>query len=207
MIASNERRSDEETFMPQSNAVTENEVFFKHWLRSPKSMGSIIPSSSYLAKALAAEVVWEPGSHVIELGGGTGAITQGLLERGVPASNLLVIELETNLYNYLTHRYPDVTVVQGDATRLDEIVARLPIERVSTVISGLPMVNMPAGFKRAIIDQAFAVMPEGHAMLQYTYSPLAPVPVEELNLEAELVRYVLRNFPPAAVWRYRRRTS
>ena len=191
--------------MSQSNSATENEVFFKHWLRSPKSMGSIIPSSGYLARALAAEVAWEPGSHVIELGGGTGAITQGLLERGIPAANLVVIELETNLYNYLAGRYPDVTVVQGDATRLDEIVARLPIERVSTVISGLPMVRMPLDFKRAIIDQAFAAMPAGHFMLQYTYSPLAPVPVEDFNLDATLARYVVRNFPPAAVWRYRRR--
>jgi phosphatidylethanolamine/phosphatidyl-N-methylethanolamine N-methyltransferase len=191
--------------MSQSNSATENEVFFKHWLRSPKSMGSIIPSSGYLARALAAEVAWEPGSHVIELGGGTGAITQGLLERGIPAANLVVIELETNLYNYLAGRYPDVTVVQGDATRLDEIIARLPIERVSTVISGLPMVRMPLDFKRAIIDQAFAAMPAGHFMLQYTYSPLAPVPVDDFNLDATLARYVLRNFPPAAVWRYRRR--
>jgi len=192
--------------MSQSNTVTENEVFFKHWLRSPKSMGSIIPSSMWLARAIAAEVAWQPGSHVIELGGGTGAITQGLLERGIPASNLVVVELETNLHTYLAGRYPDVTVVQGDATRLSEIVARLPIDRVSTVISGLPMVRMPIAFKRAIVDQSFSVMPEGHFMLQYTYSPLAPVPVKELNLEAELARYVIRNFPPAAVWRYRRKS-
>ena len=191
--------------MSQSNTVTENEVFFKHWLRSPKSMGSIIPSSMWLARALAAEVDWQPGSHVIELGGGTGAITQGLLERGIPASNLVVVELETNLHTYLSGRYPDVTVVQGDATRLGEIVARLPIDRVSTVISGLPMVRMPIAFKRAIVDQSFSVMPKGHFMLQYTYSPLAPVPVKDLNLEAELARYVIRNFPPAAVWRYRRK--
>ena len=192
--------------MSQSNTVTENEVFFKHWLRSPKSMGSIIPSSMWLARAIAAEVDWQPGSHVIELGGGTGAITQGLIERGIPASNLVVVELETNLHTYLSGRYPDVTVVQGDATRLSEIVARLPIDRVSTVISGLPMVRMPIDFKRAIIDQGFGVMPKGHFMLQYTYSPLAPVPVKELGLEAELARYVIRNFPPAAVWRYRRKS-
>ena len=191
--------------MSQPNSATENEVFFKHWLRSPKSMGSIIPSSMYLARAIAEEATWEPGSHVIELGGGTGAITQGLLERGIPAANLVVIELESNLYNYLADRYPEVTVVQGDATRLDEIIARLPIEQVSTVISGLPMVRMPLAFKRAIIDQAFAAMPPGHFMLQYTYSPLAPVPVNDFNLEATLARYVIRNFPPAAVWRYRRR--
>lgn len=190
--------------MPQSNSITENEVFFRHWLRSPKSMGSIIPSSKALARALAAEVAWQPGDHVIELGGGTGAITQGLLERGIPPANLVVIELETNLFKYLAGRYPEVNVIQGDATRLDEIAARLDIQRVSTVISGLPMVGMPPAFKKAIVDQAFKVMPEGHFMLQYTYSPVPPVSVAELGIEAELARYVLWNVPPAAIWRYRR---
>ena len=193
--------------MPQSNSVTENEVFFRHWLRSPKSMGSIIPSSKALARALAAEVAWQPGNHVIELGGGTGAITQGLLERGIPAANLVVIELETNLHQYLAGRYPEVSVIQGDATRLAEIIARLDIQRVSTVISGLPMVGMPMAFKKAIVDQAFKVMPAGHFMLQYTYSPVAPVPVAELGIDADLARYVLWNVPPAAIWRYRRKAG
>jgi len=78
-------------------------------------------------------------------------------------------------------------------------------DRVATVISGLPMVRMPLEVKRAIVDQALGVMPEGHAMLQYTYSPLSPVPVEAFGLEARLARYVVRNFPPAAVWAYRRK--
>lgn len=193
--------------MPQPNSVTENEVFFRHWLRSPKSMGSIIPSSKALARGLAAEAAWQPGDHVVELGGGTGAITQGLLERGIPPANIVVVELETNLYQYLAGRYPEVNVIQGDATRLAEITARLDIQRVSTVISGLPMVGMPPAFKKAIVEQAFKVMPAGHFMLQYTYSPVAPVPVAELGIDADLARYVLWNVPPAAIWRYRRKAG
>jgi phosphatidylethanolamine/phosphatidyl-N-methylethanolamine N-methyltransferase len=136
-------------------------------------------------------------------GRGNGAITQGLLSAHSRVEPV-VVELETTS-TPSSAGSRTVTVIQGDATRLAEIVARLPIDRVSTVISGLPMVRMPMAFKRAIIDQSFAVMPKGHAMLQYTYSPVAPVPVKEFGLEAELARYVLRNFPPAAVWRYRRK--
>ncbi len=193
--------------MESSKSLKEGGLFFRQWLRSPKSMGSIIPSSRALARAVAAEVDWKPGSTVVELGGGTGAISKGLIERGIPPSDLLVVELDGDLYNYLRKHLPGVRVVQGDATRLDEILTRCGIDRVSTVISGIPMVNMPLDFKRAIIGQSFKAMNGRGFMLQYSYSPVPPVPARELGIEAELARYVLWNMPPAAVWRYRIRRS
>lgn len=188
--------------MQQLNLVKEGEVFFKQWLRSPKSMGSIIPSSRFLAKAVADEVAWRPGQHVVELGGGTGSITQGLLERGIPRDNLVVIELETHLYDYLKGRFQGVQVVQGDATRLDEILERLAVRDVGTVISGLPMVQMPLAFQRAIIEQGFKAMGGRGVMLQYSYSPVSPVPADKLGIRSEIARRVLLNLPPAFVWRY-----
>ena len=74
--------------MQQSKLIKEGELFFRQWLRSPKSMGSVIPSSRVLARAVAREVAWQPGQYVVELGGGTGAITQGLIERGIPRDQL-----------------------------------------------------------------------------------------------------------------------
>ena len=126
--------------MQQSKVVKEGELFFRQWLRSPKSMGSIIPSSKYLARAMAEEVAWTPGQHIVELGGGTGAITQGLIDRGIPREKLVVIELERALYEHLRRRLPGTLIIQGDATKLDEILARHGIKHVGTVISGIPMV-------------------------------------------------------------------
>jgi phosphatidylethanolamine/phosphatidyl-N-methylethanolamine N-methyltransferase len=193
--------------MQPSGLIKEGELFFRQWLRSPKSMGSVIPSSRALARAVAAEVAWQPGQFVVELGGGTGAISQGLIERGIPRDHLIVIELDGPLYAYLKERLTGCLVIQGDATRLDEILARQEIGEIGTVISGLPMVGMPDGFQKAIIDQGFRVMRPGSFMLQYSYSPICPVPARKLGIKAELARYVLQNFPPAAVWRYTRTTT
>jgi phosphatidylethanolamine/phosphatidyl-N-methylethanolamine N-methyltransferase len=190
--------------MQQSKALKEGELFFRQWLRSPKSMGSIIPSSRYLARALAEEVAWEPGQYIVELGGGTGAITQGLIDRGIPRDRLIVIELERALFEHLRSRLPGATLIQGDATKLEEILGRHGVGEVGTVISGLPMVGMPFPFQRAIIDQAFRVQRPGSFVLQYSYSPVPPVPARRLGISAKLVRWVPLNFPPAAVWRYRR---
>ncbi|MDH3663472.1 MAG: methyltransferase domain-containing protein [Alphaproteobacteria bacterium] len=189
--------------MSQVEEVKETELFFRQWLRSPKSMGSIIPSSMALARAVTNAVVWEPGQTVVELGAGTGAISQGLLQKGMPRDALMMIELDEQLYDYLRNRFPGVRVVHGDATKLADIVAEQNIDEVSTVVSGLPMVNMPFDFQQAIIEQSFKAMKPGGPLLQYSYSPISPIPAKKLGVKAELVRFVLRNVPPATVWRFR----
>lgn len=193
--------------MQPTDLMKEGELFFRQWLRSPKSMGSVLPSSRVLAKAIAAEIAWQPGQYVVELGGGTGAITQGLIDHGIPRDRIVVIELDGSLYSYLKERLTGCTVIQGDATRLDEILARHKVGEISTVLSGLPMVGMPEAFQRAIVEQSFKVMKPGSFMLQYSYSPIAPVPAAKFGITAKIARYVLWNFPPAAVWRYTKKPS
>lgn len=188
--------------MNQVQEVKETELFFRQWLRSPKSMGSIIPSSMALARAVTSAVSWKPGQTVVELGAGTGAISQGLLEKGMPSEALMMIELDEQLYDYLRNRFPGVRVVHGDATKLAEIVADQGVDEVSTVVSGLPMVNMPYDFQRAIIQESFKSLKPDGFMLQYSYSPISPIPAKKLGVKAEIVRFVLRNVPPAMVWRF-----
>jgi phosphatidylethanolamine/phosphatidyl-N-methylethanolamine N-methyltransferase len=185
----------------------ETELFFRQWLRSPKSMGAVIPSSRALARAVTREVAWRPGQVVVELGAGTGAISQGLMDSGLPPEALMMIELDRPLYEYLRERFPAVRVINGDATRLVDILRQQGVEQVGTVISGIPMVTMPLGFQRAIVEQSFAALgPEG-CLLQYSYSPVVPIPAKKLGVEARLVKVVMRNLPPATVWRFRPRRA
>ena len=193
--------------MQPSELTKEGELFFRQYLRSPRSVGSIIPSSRALGRAVAAQTAWEPGQYVVELGGGTGSITMGLIERGIPRDHLFVVELDGPMHAYLKERLPGVNVIQGDATRLDEILARHGVDQVSTVISGIPMVGNPIALRKAIVEQGFKVLPPGGFMLQYSYSPVAPIPAKEFGVKAKLARYVLWNFPPATVWKYTRGTA
>lgn len=188
--------------MNTTNLLKENELFFKTWLRSPKSMGSLFPSSQALARALAREVVWRPGQYVVELGAGTGAISQGLIDNGIPREALLTIELDEPLYEYLVHRLPGCQVVRGDATKLDMILAERGITDVGSVVSGLPMVGMPFEFQQKIVSQGLTATGGKGPMLQYTYAPFSPVPAKKLGIRSTMCSYVVWNFPPAAVWKY-----
>ena len=119
----------------------------------------------------------------------------------------MMIELDRQLFDYLRTRFPAVRVVNGDATRLVDIVRQQGITQVSTIISGLPMVTMPLAFQRAIIEQSLELLgPDGY-LLQYSYSPVSPIPARKLGVEAKLVKFVVRNVPPATVWRFRPRRA
>jgi phosphatidylethanolamine/phosphatidyl-N-methylethanolamine N-methyltransferase len=186
-----------------ASQTKETELFFRQWLRSPKSMGAVIPSSRILARAVTEAVHWRPGQCVVELGAGTGAISQA----GLPPEALMMIELDRPLFEYLRGRFPEVRVVNGDATRLADIVRQQGITDVGTVISGLPMVTMPLAFQRAIINQSLELLGADGCLLQYSYSPVSPIPARKLGVEAKLVKFVVRNVPPATVWRFRRRPA
>ena len=170
-------------------------------------MGAVIPSSRALARAVSREIAWRPGQVIVELGAGTGAISQGLMELGLPPEALMMIELDRPLFEYLRERFPKVRVINGDATRLVDILRQQGVGQVGTVISGLPMVNMPLGFQRAIIEQSFAALGPGGCLLQYSYSPIVPIPAKKLGVDARLVKFVVRNLPPATVWRFRPRAA
>lgn len=191
--------------MPQANLgeTRETELFFRQWLRSPKSMGSIIPSSRALGRAITAALAWRPGQTVVELGAGTGAISRIMLDSGLPPEALMLVELDPPLCDFLHERFPAVRVVKGDATRLADLVREEGVGEVGTVISGLPMVNMPLAFQRAIVEQSFALLGPGGRLLQYSYSPVPPIRAKKLGVRAELIKYVIRNVPPATVWRFR----
>lgn len=190
--------------MQSTGLIKEGELFFRQWLRSPKSMGSVIPSTRALARGIAREAVWQPGQYVVELGAGTGAISEGLLERGIPRERLITIELDEQLHDYLSYRLPGCMVIRGDATKLDTILAERGITDIACVVSGLPMVGMPFAFQQAIIEQGLAASKGRGPVLQYSYSPIPPIPARKLGVKAELRRYVVWNFPPATVWRFSR---
>jgi phosphatidylethanolamine/phosphatidyl-N-methylethanolamine N-methyltransferase len=185
-------------------------TFFRQWLRSPLRTASVVPSSMYLARAMAAALP-AGTERVVELGAGTGAITRGLLERGIRPERLLILELSPELHAGLVAGFPDSPALCGDARRLPELLRAAPgfaDGRCDAVVSSLGFLAMPPAVAQEILAAAFACLPDDGVLVQYTYGPTCPVPpsiMEALDLVAERVGYTLRNLPPASVYRIRRR--
>jgi len=189
-------------------AATDIRLFLSSWLRAPLQIGALLPSSKRLARAMAAQVDPRHEGLVVELGPGTGAVTQALLCRGVHASRLVSIERDPNFCHLLRNRFPGVQVLQGDASELQQMLNSQAMSRVNTIVSSLPLLSLPFSTQRQILRESFAAMEEDGIFVQFTYgfrSPVHSVLQRRLGLVGHPVARVFRNLPPAVAWQYTQR--
>src|SRR5262249_18564548 len=170
----------------------------------PMRIGAIAPSSRELGAAMADLVPADATEPVIELGGGTGAITSALLDAGIAADRLVVVEFDEALHKLLVERFPGVRVLRGDAAHLTGLVRPLGIKRVSAVVSGLPLLTMKKPVAQHIVEEGFALLAPGAPFIQFTYGPFSPIPYRKFGVRGEVKRRVLNNLLPASVWMFYR---
>lgn len=187
-------------------------TFFRQWLKNPRAMAALAPSSKLLAQRMVAQL--PPGSkRVIELGGGTGVFTRALLDNGIAAEDLLVLELNTELAVLLRQRFPRVHVANGDACELVNLAAQSGFEiggGVDAVVSGLGFLAMPRGVQVAILRAVLAVLGPDKPLIQFTYGPASPLPrdlLDELDLKSRRASTTWLNMPPATIYVYTRNRS
>ncbi|SCW45522.1 Phospholipid N-methyltransferase [Sphingobium faniae] len=195
--------------MPQSEFRTrasEYLDFLGAWLKKPRQTASVVPSSRYLARLMVSHIDPSDG-RVLELGGGTGVFTRAILETGLPAEKLEVVEINPAFARGLRRHFPHVAVLETPAQIVSAAAAGEPGE-YQTVISGLPLLAMDRAMHVDILTEAFRMMHPGGAFIQFTYSMRPPVSrdiLDFLNLNVVRVGQTVRNFPPATVFRFSRR--
>ena len=180
-------------------------IFLTRWLRDPLGTAAVVPSGADLARLMARQV--DPGrpGTVVELGAGTGVITQALLAAGVVPSRLVVLERDEVLYRLLRARLPGIALVRGDAVNLRAALAGLGIESASAVVSSLPFLVMSERQRQAILEQARMILDEDGQFIQFTYGPNCPIPRRKLGAwgwQARAMGTAWMNLPPATVWRF-----
>lgn len=190
-----------------SKLVSDPALFFRLWLKDPFKIGAIAPSGKELARAMANQVPEITHYPIVELGGGTGVITQALLERGIPPEKLICVERDPTLHDLLQKRFPQVKVVQGDAARLGALLHPHGISKVSAVVSGLPLLAFRKSVQQEIVAAGFALLERGAPFIQFTYGPFSPLPRKEFGLVGRVRKRILSNLPPASVWVYHRATE
>lgn len=187
------------------SSASEYLKFLQAWIRKPRQTASIVPSSHYLGRLMAAQI--DPqGGRVMEFGGGTGALTREILATGLPVADLEVVEINEALAHNLRDSFPGVSILQAPA---QSVLAQSAggAGGYQCIISGLPLLAMSKMLQRAILGEAFRLLRPGGAVIQFTYSPRPPVPerlTSLLGLRAERIGTIVRNVPPATVFRYRR---
>jgi phosphatidylethanolamine/phosphatidyl-N-methylethanolamine N-methyltransferase len=157
-----------------------------------------------LARAMARYVDPDAPGPVIELGPGTGAVTKALVERGIAPSRLVLVEFNPSFCRLLRTRYPEATVIQGDAYRIEHLLGGLLREPAAAVVSGLPLQTKPFKQRIKLIDEAFSLMAPDAPFVQFTYAMVTPVPKKHAAVTSQASELIWQNLPPARVWVYRK---
>jgi phosphatidylethanolamine/phosphatidyl-N-methylethanolamine N-methyltransferase len=178
--------------------------FLRSWIEKPLHMGAVMPSSKLLARTMAQYVDVDSKGPVIELGPGTGAITNALIEHGVDQKRLVLVEYNPGFCALLRDRYPQAKVVQGDAYALRASLDNVLDAPASAVVSGLPLVTKPMLTRLKLIRDAFAALAPGAPFVQFTYSVAPPIPKSLPGVSTEASERIWMNLPPARVWVYRK---
>jgi phosphatidylethanolamine/phosphatidyl-N-methylethanolamine N-methyltransferase len=178
--------------------------FIRSWIERPLSIGAVTPSGKVLARAMARYVDPRSSGPVVELGPGTGPVTEALVEAGVSPSRLVLVEFDPSFCRILQARYPEATLVQGDAYSLRRLLETLLIQPATAVVSGLPLVTKPIRERWRLIRDAFDLMVPGAPFVQFTYSVASPLPKRLGGFTAEASERIWMNLPPARVWVYRK---
>ena len=178
--------------------------FLRSWIEKPLRMGAVMPSGKVLARTMAQYVDVESTGPVVELGPGTGAITAALLAHGIDQKRLVLVEFNPAFCALLRERYPQATVVQGDAYALRDTLWNVLKEPAAAVVSGLPLVTKPMLTRLKLIRDAFVAMSPGAPFVQFTYSVAPPIPKTLPGVSTEASERIWMNLPPARVWVYRK---
>lgn len=188
-------------------AYTQQLTFFREWIKHPLQMASVLPSGQPLARMMISAMP-EQARCVIELGGGTGVITEALIRHGVSPAQLLVLEMNATMHAILRRRFPLAQVLCADARHVNELAQRTGVlapEGADAILSSLGLLTMPPALQHDIVAAALAVLRPGGVFVQYTYGPRSPLDEQvrqQLGLRCRRVGMVWRNLPPAQVFAY-----
>lgn len=178
--------------------------FLLSWVGNPLKVGAVAPSGKALATEMAAQVDPSIPGAVIELGPGTGPVTEALLERGILPERIIALEYDADFASRLQKRFPGIAVIHGDAFDLSAKMNVLMDEKACAVISSLPLFNESSEKRIALLNAAFELLCDDGPFVQFTYAPVSPMPRDLIPVRVSVSDWILKNVPPARVWTYRR---
>lgn len=175
-------------------------LFFRKFLAKGRTISSAVPSSPSLVAGVLRPIDWSKPATIVELGAGTGPVTQEILENMRPHHRFVAVENDGDFCEVLRRRFPEANLLQCDATRVREPLAKLGIHKVDYVLSGLPTPSLP---KRAAVRLwqwlREAMTPNG-MFIQITVAPVLFKGFYHRLFDSVNYRMVWMNVPPGGVY-------
>jgi len=182
-------------------------------MRSPATIGAILPSSPALAEVMLAPIDFTTAKSVVEFGPGTGAFTGQIARRLRPGCRYLGIELNPTFTYSLSVRFPQLGFINASAADLTRILGDEGIDEVDAIVCGLPWATLPVSLQHAVFAAMDDALVPGGVFVTFGYfqslvMPAAQALRRRLRREfAEVDRspVIWANVPPAFAYICRKR--
>lgn len=186
--------------------------FIGEWLKKPTQIGAVAPSSRALAMEMIRGMDLSRAQVVIEYGPGSGAFTEVLLGALPRGCVFLPIELNARMASLFRERFPGVVLHERSVAEVGEVCASAGLARegvADCIISGLPWASFPEALQRELLEATRRVLRPGGMMATFSYTTSVltkagrrfSAVASEYFARVERGPTVLRNFPPAFVYR------
>ncbi|MDR1944121.1 MAG: methyltransferase domain-containing protein [Synergistaceae bacterium] len=178
-------------------------LLLRELIRAPRNMGTLCASSPALSDEMVAALTQSflKSGYLIELGAGTGPVTEALLRHGASPSRLIVIERSKALADCLQSRFSSVNVICCPAEEMRSCVKCGPVR---AVVSSLPFRTLPADVSVSIMAEVEKILAPGGLFVQFTYALIGEMPFIPKSFRKLRSKVVLYNLPPAKVEVFRK---
>jgi phosphatidylethanolamine/phosphatidyl-N-methylethanolamine N-methyltransferase len=175
--------------------------FIKQFLQDKKMVGSVRPSSRFLAEKMLQNIDFSKHKIIIELGPGTGVFTYEIIEKMAPDAILLVFELNKLFIRSLRKKIKDkrVILINDSAEKLDEYLQKNGLSNADIILSSLPLSNFPQELKETIVFNSNKALTKEGKFIQFQYSLQSKKMFQEIFSDVSIT-FTPLNFPPAFVY-------
>lgn len=173
-------------------------LFIQGFLKDPKRVGNILPSSRSLANKIVQSVQWHNVKAVAELGAGTGAITRFITSQLTNSTQLLLFERNKKMRDYLKALYPDC-IFHSNASYLLKKMSQQNIYQLDCIICGLPFFNFSNEMRENLTRQIVESLKPGGVLVAYQHSLHMKKKLAK-QLFIEKIEFVPNTLPPTFVY-------
>lgn len=176
--------------------------FIKEYIKHPRDIGAIIPSSKQLAKRMMDAISFQNASCIVEYGAGTGVFTKQLIINRSPHTALLIIERNKQFYEILCRKYGhlnNVYIVHGSAQYIDDYMKQFSISKIDYVVSGLPFTSLPLSISQLILKKTAQLLGTNGTFVTFQYSKMKQSFFQTFFKQIERKK-VYWNVPPAYIF-------
>lgn len=189
-------------------------LFMRKFFKHRRKIASIWPSSQFMARACISQVDFSQARLIVELGAGTGAITQAVLASLKPQTRLISIERDPDFFQVLQERFAgsarrQIELLPGDVSHLTDLLRGCGVKdgSVDAFISGLGTPSLPQAARSGILTALQWAAKPDCVFSNITEIPLYYLPFYRRHFDSVRFEFVPLNIPPGGVYHCRHAKS